>query len=58
MIQSGRSDIKVRVTMGNRESNYELKNMIEMDDAFFVSHDKEKGNEKRGRGSSNKAKCW
>ena len=44
--------------MGNRESNYELKNMIEMDDAFFVSHDKEKGNEKRGRGSSNKAKCW
>ena len=47
---------KIRVAMGNRESKYELKNMIEMDDAFFVSHDQEDSNEKRGRGSSKRSK--
>src|SRR5437867_4385225 len=47
---------KIRAAMGNRESKYELKNMIEMDDAFFVSHDKEDSNEKRGRGSSKQSK--
>ena len=47
---------KIRAAMGNRESKYELKNMVEMDDAFFVSHDKSDKNNKRGRGSSKQSK--
>ena len=47
---------KIRIAMGNRENKYALKDMVEMDDAFFVSHDKEDKNNKRGRGSSKNSK--
>ncbi len=47
---------KIRIAMGNRENKYTLKEMVEMDDGFFVSHDKEDKNNKRGRGSSKQSK--
>jgi hypothetical protein len=49
---------KIRASMGKRDSLYELNNVIEADDAFFVAGDAEKDKRetlKRGRGSQNQA---
>ena len=49
---------KIRASMGKRDSLYELNNVIEADDAFFVAGDAEKDKKealKRGRGSQNQA---
>ena len=48
---------KLRITMGSRDSRYQLDKIVELDEAFFESVDTEKDNEekfiprKRGRGS-------
>ena len=50
---------KIRAAMGKRDSNYQLKGEIEMDDAFFVTVDLERAKDeerRRGRGSQRQAK--
>jgi len=49
---------KIRSVMGLRDDKYELKGVVELDDAFFKTHsDKEKEDTtKRGRGSHNQSK--
>jgi hypothetical protein len=50
---------KIRSTMGNRDDLYELTGNIELDDAFFKTHNNEAGDidkKKRGRGSQSQSK--
>ena len=50
---------KIRAMMGLRDSNYDLSDVIELDDAFFKTHsDEDIANEKqkRGRGSQKQSK--
>jgi hypothetical protein len=48
---------KLRVSMGNRDSQYKLDGMIELDDAFFKTYNEEpQEKNKRGRGSSGQSK--
>ena len=49
---------KLRLVMGMRDDKYDLKGVVELDDAFFKSYSEEKTDEttKRGRGSQNQSK--
>jgi hypothetical protein len=35
-------DAKIRVAMGNRDERYKLDGLIELDDAFFKTHNNDK----------------
>lgn len=49
---------KIRIAMGNRDEEYELDGVVELDDAFFKTYSdkKTKGPNKRGRGSKGQSK--
>jgi hypothetical protein len=49
---------KIRASMGNREEEYTLDGLVEMDDAFFTASDpnKKDDEQKRGRGSKRQSK--
>lgn len=50
---------KLRAAMGNRNTLYELEGIVEVDDAFFKSHDKKEDKQdttKPGRGSTRQTK--